>query len=161
MSIYLRSMHSDEFIEKHMSSDVWLMLRKLASMGGWQPAGTIHNGYYVSDDQKVTFPDWDGNYYMNEYQTITAADGRALAAGLKATLDDIPELSGPPTWGEKAPNLNDPVTKAILELAGEEGVVIVGANTDLSPLQFFSGSTGHAFALEMIDFFERGSCQIA
>jgi len=159
VGIYLRAMRNGEFVEKRLNVDVWDMLTKLAETGGWQPAGTQDPSYWGDPEWSFSInPQWNGNYYTNDYQIITDDDARSLAAGLRIALDDIPDLSGPPIWAELSPD-RDPSAQAIIQALG--GGTVCGVNTELSPLQFFSGEAGRGFVVRMADFFAGGECQIA
>jgi len=59
----------------------WPLLLKLAMTYGWQPLGTELSGE----------SNWDGTYFSNDLQIVTAEDAAALANALETALDDIPD----------------------------------------------------------------------
>ena len=63
----------------------WEHLLKLASLSGWEPAGTLPPEGAGS---------WDGNYFTNDGQRVADEDARALADALEAALPHIPDLCG-------------------------------------------------------------------
>jgi hypothetical protein len=58
---------------------MWLELTHLAEKYGWKPAGTKAPAGYNGDI-------WDGDYRLPVNQTVSADDGRALAATLRSAL---------------------------------------------------------------------------
>jgi hypothetical protein len=65
----------------------WKRLLELARGHGWEPMGT------ESPDLEPDFSprkDWDGSYFSNDYQTVTAEDARNLADALERAIADLP-----------------------------------------------------------------------
>ena len=63
-----------------LSAPAWGDALELALLAGWEPAGT----------ELPANPRWSGIYNSNDYQTVTAADARALADALDRIMPDIP-----------------------------------------------------------------------
>ena len=70
---------------------IWIKLLDLSKMYGWVPIGT----YIPSIDNSIPSNHmsmiWHGSYHTNEGQIVSTKDALALANGLKAALDDIPD----------------------------------------------------------------------
>lgn len=66
----------------------WPKLLYVAIHYGWEPAGTIAPIDRHSDEPIL---DWDGGYFSNDFQTVTADDAWQLADALERALADIPD----------------------------------------------------------------------
>jgi hypothetical protein len=111
---------------------------------------------YFGDQRRYAryIAEWDGNYDTGDLQSIADEDARALAAGLRNVIDDIPEINGPQTWGEL--NLTHyPITESAGELIRGSPKQGGNGNTGLSPLQFFSAQVGRAFVGKWLNFSSR------
>jgi hypothetical protein len=63
----------------------WTFLLETAYYHGWKPAGTV----------KTTIDDWNGTYFGNDGQWVTAGDAAALADALERYLNTAPSLVPP------------------------------------------------------------------
>ncbi|MBL8822428.1 MAG: hypothetical protein JNJ77_07570 [Planctomycetia bacterium] len=61
----------------------WHRLLSVAERYGWEPAGT------VIAEEEAQQSDWNGSYWSNDFQTVTAADAEQLGAALERALSDI------------------------------------------------------------------------
>jgi hypothetical protein len=66
--------------EMSFNNGTWGHLLKLATMNGWEPAGT-----------RKRSREWDGNYWTNDGQRVTDDDARNLADALEEALPDVPD----------------------------------------------------------------------
>ena len=126
--------------EAYFNIHAWPLLLKLAMTYGWQPLGTELSGE----------SNWDGTYFSNDLQIVTAEDAAALANALETALDDIPdhEIGGEKDVkfdsAEKAQKYLDAVGdsqfKWLLEMICFEKVESYQLpNVLLTPFEYFSG----------------------
>lgn len=77
----------------------WDDLLRLAEQHGWKPMGTEAFWYVewgTPADQAAEIArqaelNWDGNYWSNDWQTVTAQDARNLGDALELALPDFPD----------------------------------------------------------------------
>ena len=101
---------------------IWANMLYLANQYGWQPQGTV-----LSDDTESGR--WDGDYFGNEGQTITAEDANALADALEKALDDIPDRE---VYASLTTEVIDFVSAdQLCELVLEHDYVLLGADPHL------------------------------
>jgi hypothetical protein len=76
---------------QHWGIDTWPELLGLAHEHGWQPEGTTLP-VLTYDDGTPCAPcfGWDGSYFWNDHQIVSAGDARNLADGLERALPDAP-----------------------------------------------------------------------
>jgi len=73
----------------------WHKLLELASLGGWEPAGTVmyhaNTPYWDGpiEDPDQCDPDWGGGYDTNDCQTVTESDAASMANALEELLNNI------------------------------------------------------------------------
>src|SRR6266702_2975869 len=70
----------------------WSRLLSIATVYGWQPAGTLPPDDYGDDAAfwKGGPSDWDGSYWPGHGQIVAAGDALELAAALKRAWPDLP-----------------------------------------------------------------------
>ena len=127
----------------HFNLYGWENVLALAEMYGWHPAGTRPPG---SDEQDAGQEAWEGEYFANDGQTVTAEDARDVADALEEALDDIPSH-----------NAAAHKTKRTRTKSGFVETVPPGAK--ISPLEALSGSNKR-FVVGFIAFCRRGSFEI-
>ena len=113
----------------------WEQVLKLAEMYGWRTAGTL-----PPEDLDT---EWDGDYFLNDGEVVTADDAKAIAEALTKAMDDIPGHDAMKHKTGKSP----------------KGVDYVKDGAAFSPFEFFSGK-GKKHLREFISFCRRGSFQI-
>lgn len=136
----------------------WPHVLNLAQFGGWVPEGTQSQpeGYFHMED-------WDGSYFGNAYQIVGTEDAADLAAGLRAVLDDIPDVDAV-NWSKRA---GDPLFDPVVVAEDVEGVVEAILQDMKIPLrydnisvsdsiEYFSG-TNKTKLVEFISYCEAGS----
>jgi hypothetical protein len=136
----------------------WFNMLELARLGGWEPLGTEASGYRDDPERE-----WDGGYGSNDGAVVTAQDAAALADGLEAMLDDLPDCPIPDqvvdyaevVVKEEAPAL----VKALASIGQELGGDITGPNPNLGPIQFFGGEKKGKIR-EFITYCRRGGFEI-
>jgi len=69
----------------------WCRLLKLAQDYGWVPRGTQPPSLWA-DSPPEQDEKWDGTYFSNDSQGVTAEDASNLADALERALPDLPEL---------------------------------------------------------------------
>ena len=130
MSMDLHSTDGDWF---KWSNIAWSKVLYLASVYGWEPAGTKPPPWW----DRPTLS-WQGLYQSNDGGLVTMEDARAVAGALEKALDDIPDHNEMPdkivTYriGETS---GEPVTDALLAVL--DGVS--APNAALNPFEFFGG----------------------
>jgi hypothetical protein len=81
----------------------WRELFEIALAHGWQPAGTRKEADWMDSEtgepltgaiaDRVRFeggePAWDGNYFGNDFQQVTAEDARNMALAVEQALPEI------------------------------------------------------------------------
>jgi hypothetical protein len=98
------------------TNTAWEHLLRLASLAGWQPAGTL---------PPEGAGDWDGNYFTNDGQRVGDEDARGLAEALERALPDVPDHDA---LGDKA--FYHPALP---------GVRLVDARTPVNSFEWFAG----------------------
>lgn len=124
---------------------------RLAKIGGWLPAGTL---YYNDDGSLDT--DWDGGYFTNDQQIVTAKDAAAWADALEKMLDDIPEKSTSPRHTVWSKGFEDDAFVKQYITVQESKRQELGLTPDepitwLRPSQYESGMTPPTFLFETPD----------
>ena len=138
----------------------WRHVLKLAEMYGWKPKGTkLNRGYILmrceENEEKTDeiMNNWDGNYFNNSYQRVSAKDAINLSIALEKALPDIPDKP----VHEEMPNYHKITEGGAFDLSAPEEKIeeMVSAamrgedSTNKSPLEFFSG-----YRQKVIDFIE-------
>jgi len=59
----------------------------LAEVYGWKPRGTVLNDWESGE----IMLDWDGKYFSNDGQVVTAEDASDMGNALSKALEDIPD----------------------------------------------------------------------
>ena len=80
----------------YCNQELWPKLFRVAVFFGWKPAGTtqpIENHPDDFPEKQYPFPDWDGNYFCNEWQYFKDDDAKNCAAALRETSDYLLELA--------------------------------------------------------------------
>ncbi len=94
----------DESLDQRFNIWGWRSLFTLALYFGWEPQGTVskiwknnktgelvgHQDYdpdKCKDGEWVNDDDWDGSYFYNDWQEITADDAQNLAEALEKALE--------------------------------------------------------------------------
>jgi hypothetical protein len=141
----------------------WAKALHLARNHGWEPAGTIDDGFGPAmcngDDFEPGCPirEERGRYDYNDGWVVTHDDARAIADALEKALDDIPSFESVSTkWAEEPVT---PLAKAVAELAGDQAARVRGPNRVLSPYEFFSGGDKQ-MVWEFIAFCRQGAFRI-
>lgn len=129
--------------------------------GGWEPAGTNFNADMVRAECEMhdCSPEeieaaiaenraaWDGTYFTNDYQVVTAEDAANLAAALERALADVPDHNAM-THKEKIVVCNGETLRGI------------PADTRVSPVEFWSGHQGKDYLRRFIRFCRAGEFRI-
>ena len=131
---------------------IWIKLLDLSEMYGWEPLGTLHQPISrISVHSKEKIKNWEGSYFTNDGQIITTEDALALANGLEAALDDIPDIE----TTEKMIDLREGSDLSGFGYAKEICQLLIDIhggscclNGNLHPFDFFSGDMKQ----EVIDF---------
>ena len=133
----------NEFRDFHFSLYGWENVLALAEMYGWRPAGTL-----PPQPEAVGEPAgaWNGNYFLNDGQTVTAEDAGNLADALERALADIPNHDAA---GHK--------TTKVKTWTGVVQTVLPGAK--ISPLEALSGPHKSSVR-EFIAFCRQGSFEV-
>ena len=102
--------NGNEKLDQILNITGWQSLMGLAYVFGWEQKGTVleswrdnktgemfpqvcfdgqkcKNGQWIQDDN------WPGYYFFNDYQEITAEDGKSLAGALEGALEHMAEGS--------------------------------------------------------------------
>ncbi|MBZ0287190.1 MAG: hypothetical protein K8I30_06215, partial [Anaerolineae bacterium] len=67
---------------------IWQKVLDLARLYGWEPEGTSEPpNWYTSESQEI----WKGQYDLYLGERVSDPDAAAIAAALKAALDDLPD----------------------------------------------------------------------
>ena len=64
-------------------ADFWEGCLLVAVAFGWEPTGTVPSDHFPASD------DWDGNYWSNDWQTVTVDDASAFAAALNRAVTAV------------------------------------------------------------------------
>lgn len=141
------------------SRQFWGKALELAQSYGWHPGGThppAHIAFHLLGAE------WDGRYFTNDGQTVSAADARSLAAALERSLNDIPDTRLPVDWNsilqqeDELPEWLSPEEREFMEEELQEGLLDVMGT---SPREYFAGDEKqHLKAL--IRFCRLGSFEI-
>ncbi len=71
----------------------WVTLFTIGREYGWQPTGTEIGCWFPNDGQGDTFEEakknWDGTYFSNDGQLVTAEDSANLLIALKKARMDV------------------------------------------------------------------------
>jgi hypothetical protein len=79
----------------HLNWSGWFYCLRVARAFGWEPAGTEEPKLtmYDPDGRLVAVTSngqkWDGGYFTNDYQAVTDADAKALAAALDRAITAV------------------------------------------------------------------------
>ena len=119
----------------------------LAEVYGWKPKGTVLNNWESGEIET----DWDGKYFSNDGQVVTAEDASNMASALLKALEDIPDEVGVKDTPEDPleGNLKD-VVKMIDEM--HETML-----SDDCLKEKFSGKDKKQYVKKFIDFLHEGS----
>lgn len=76
-----------------LSSESWGHVLDMATLGGWEPAGTCRPPWWDDppDDIMPVSDSWDGEYFNNDGQVVGADDARVLADAVGRMLPDVPD----------------------------------------------------------------------
>jgi len=157
----------------NFSLERWSRILKLARLYGWQPASTRAGPLYydVPDNPDIKPLEWNGGYFTNDGQIVTAEDASELGKALEQALDDLPDHeSNSPRYVEvhsfkeaddyislmENPILKSFVSKREHYLSGE-GISI--PNTKPFLFEFFSGSQ-KKYVIDFITFCKKGAFEI-
>ena len=80
MGMYL---NNDSGSKRHYSRGMWCALLDLAHDHGWEPVGTEAP---ILPEDFVPYDDWNGGYFYNDGQRVTATDAAAIADALERAL---------------------------------------------------------------------------
>jgi hypothetical protein len=105
----------------------WWYLLNLARSAGWEPTGTIAPA-------GVDAEEWDGNYFRNDGQMVTAGDAEGLADALARLLED-------PERRSKADGIGRRMDLALAD--GGENAAGRYPDVITYPLEFFRGMLKH------------------
>jgi hypothetical protein len=156
--------------EKYFYFDIfgWSKILELANSYGWKPFGTELGLWCLEDGTPIMpFPDeWDGDYFSNGGQGITAEDASAIADALESALDDIPDCDGLApkhltlSTAEEVHGyiraLDEPQIKSVLMLdIFDTPDSIVVPNSMVSTIEYFSGYRKEQ-VMDFIAFCRRG-----
>jgi hypothetical protein len=136
----------------------WRKILALIKRYGWKPAGTKKPADWENPEHL-----WDGNYFDNVGQIVTAEDALAMGDALKLALCDLDNSLDPEEWTETRSEeiTDDPLIKALMqEMGGPESDIearVLAASK--SPLEFFQGEAGEK-ARAFIHFCRGGSFTI-
>ncbi len=100
-----------------MTATTWSAIKKLAYEFGWEPEGTVDPNCHVHD--------WDGNYWMNEGQQITASDAHNFGAALERALSNLADCSDPELAEYFAPAERHDWVRAIIDICKEGALRIL------------------------------------
>jgi hypothetical protein len=65
----------------------WHYCFEIAHKYGWKPKGTCAPDYVIGAKRYTTDPaEWNGSYFVNEFQMVTDDDARALAEALRRAI---------------------------------------------------------------------------
>lgn len=144
-------------VDFHFNWTNWRRVLELAYRYGWVPAGTELDHFGKVDEElaeqyRHPYEDWDGTYFGNSFQWVTAEDAANIAQALERALEDIPDED---TVSELAARLS-------FELEGA-GVRSIDKELEkrISVLDWFSGEEGKQFLREFIAFCRVGGFRIA
>ena len=113
----------------------WAFYLNLASVYGWEPAGTLQPDKYTGTEP------WPGEYDWNAGQTVSSADAEALASALQRALADPERL-------QQEGALAAAISVAVRASSGDNSYNVGPIEDDTKILQ------------EMIAFFRKGKFQI-
>jgi hypothetical protein len=128
----------------HFNIFAWEQVLKLAQMYGWEPAGT-EAPQRIEDEDAVDREEnaWEGGYWTNDGQRVSAEDAQNLAEALKKALPDIPD--------------HDALENKSKEIMTQDGPIrVIPINADVNPLESFSGRKGKRYLRKFITFCRAG-----
>jgi hypothetical protein len=147
----------------------WIHLLHLARFYGWEPLGTedpymLGWGTLTDVDFQKLSTCWDGNYYQNSGQIVTAADSTMLANALEKAVDTIPDtevcnkdinmpLSEYPIYGQKL------IENGVGSESGDNPIITT-ENPYLPPSIFFSGAHNMQMIRNFINLCRKGPFRI-
>lgn len=76
----------------HFNINGWGYVTKLATEYGWNPMGTVYKSFKATDisDGKIitikSIPEWEGTYFSNDGQVVTAKDAKGMKKALEKAL---------------------------------------------------------------------------
>lgn len=133
----------------------WLMLLELANEHGWEPLGTNAPVFFNEDGsvfEAVT--GWNGTYFANNFQVVTAEDAVNLADALEQSLELFPDDDE--LEGITLSVLPDDIIKRDIYIPSE---TVEGARTSVSLFEVFSGERKQ-YLRDFIEFCQGGSFHI-
>jgi len=154
--------------ELHFSSQGWAKLLELAHSHGWEPAGTLEPTWPYDEPPPEDLKPWDGTYFSNDYQKVTAEDASHLAEALEKALQEIPEEDAPGTLEltldpseipghQQAIASSLAITQSLLGAEQFADAMIQIPGQELSPLAFWSGPEGRQRVEEFIALCKAGA----
>lgn len=102
---------------RSLAYTLWVSLLHLASLNGWEPAGTEAPCEWEAK--------WGGDYMGNAGQRVTLADARSLADALESALPDVPT--------------HDAMVDKVVEFKLPDGNVFRGLKEAAGPYELWSG----------------------
>ena len=146
-------------ISRTFSRQSWVKALELARAFGWMAAGTQPPPFF---DPYELNADWDGTYFTNDGQIVTAEDACSLAAALERSLPKILDAAIPTDWNSRfwleddLPEWFSPTEMFIIEESLQDGLLdMVG----IQPVDFFAGSEKRNL-IDLIRFCRLGRFEI-
>ncbi len=146
-----------------MSGSTWSHALELAHLNGWEPAGTESPVWHDEKGKQYgPVPDWDGGYWSNDYQGVTAKDARNLADALERSLPDVPSfdvLEGKRTFIVEKGDGSAAIYDSREAIPAGEKLVGTGipSETVVTPMEVFSGEKGKEYLRDFIAFCRAGA----
>ena len=146
----------------------WSRLLALAKFYGWKPAGTLSPCKNWDDDwqdySSDPYPEgWNGTYFSNDSQVVTAEDAARLADALEKALDDLPDIESPRLIAELGPGDHVPgsgIDASFINMLLEAGNSITCINPDLHPLEMLAGPEMKSAIIGFIAMCRKGAFEI-
>jgi hypothetical protein len=146
-------------ISRTFSRQSWAKALELARAFGWTSPGTQPPPFFDPYELKA---DWDGTYFTNDDQIVSAEDACSLAAALERSLAKISDSGISHYWSIK-PLLEDdlpewlsPCERATIEESLQAGLL---DTMGIQPVNFFADSEKRNL-IELIRFCRLGGFAI-
>ena len=118
----------------------------LAEVYGWKPKGTVLNNWESGEIET----DWDGKYFSNDGQVVTAEDASDMAKALSKALEDIPDKAA----SKETPEPPEKDLKDVVKMMDKMSETML-SNDNLK--EQFSGKDKKQYVKDFIDFLREGS----
>lgn len=146
-------------ISRTFSRQFWAKALELARSSGWMAPGTQPPPFF---DPYELDADWDGTYFTNDGQIVTAEDACSLAAALERSLPNISDAAIPTDWSTRfcleddLPEWFSPSERSIIEESLQDGLL---DTVGIQPVDFFAGSEKRNL-IQLIKFCRLGRFEI-